>query len=355
MLISLVGTVIATAANGTGEGLITWLMLRFAAGAMSAWTLVATSTWALRELTRARRPELAGLVYSGVGLGIAVVGLFCIVAERLGVSAQLLWVELGALAAMIIAAPAVLLVSRLATEQAAASPQTILWRLGDWPNGSAGIVICYGLFGFGYILPATFLPALAREVVDDPRLFGLAWPIFGIAAAVSTAVVALLFERVNRLRVWACSHLVMATGVVLPTIWLSLKTIAIAAFLVGGTFMVVTMLGLQEARSRSPDNPTSILGRMTAAFAAGQLAGPLASGALGLLSSDHAAALSMALQLAAIGLTMTAVVLWRLSPRSAPRPGTVAPPGQRRSRPRAAASSRRPSGLDERNHRPTSG
>ena len=128
-------------------------------------------------------------------------------------------------------------------------------------------------------------------------------------------MVALLFERVNRLRVWACSHLVMATGVVLPTIWLSLKTIAIAAFLVGGTFMVVTMLGLQEARSRSPDNPTSILGRMTAAFAAGQLAGPLASGALGLLSSDHAAALSMALQLAAIGLTMTAVVLWRLSCR----------------------------------------
>src|SRR5262249_56518628 len=121
---------------------------------------------------------------------------------------------------------------------------------GNKRAGSAGIVICYGLFGFGYILPATFLPAMAREVVDDPAVFGLAWPIFGGAAAVSTIVVALLVDRVNRLRVWASSHLVMAAGVALPTIWLSKETIADAALLVGSTFMVITMLGFQEGRAR---------------------------------------------------------------------------------------------------------
>jgi MFS family permease len=314
MLTSLVGTAIATAAIGGTDKLTIWLMLRFAAGAMSAWTLVATSTWALRELTRACRLRLAGLVYSGVGLGIAMVGLFCIVEARPGVPAQQLWVELGALAATIIAAPALLLIGRSAAERAVASPQIIKSSSqGERQDCPAGIVICYGVFGFGYILPATFLPALAREVVDDPGLFGLAWPIFGIAAAVSTVLVALLFDRFNRLRVWACSHLLMAAGVVLPTIWLSLETIVIAAFLVGGTFMVITMLGLQEARSRSPDNPTAMLGRMTAAFAIGQLAGPLTSSALDPLSIDHVAALSMALQLAAIGLAMSAVALLRSS------------------------------------------
>lgn len=314
MLISLVGTVIATAAIGATDGLTIWLLLRFAAGAMSAWTLIATSTWALRELTRAGRPRLAGLVYSGVGLGIAIVGLFCIVAARPDVPSQDLWVELGVLAAILIAAPALLLVSRSAAERAAALPQIIgSLSAGERQSCSPGIVICYGLFGFGYILPATFLPALAREVVDDPRLFGLAWPIFGIAAAVSTVLVALLFDRFNRLRVWACSHLLMAAGVVLPTMWLTLETIAIAAFLVGGTFMVITMLGLQVARSLAPDNPTTILGRMTAAFALGQLAGPLASGALELLPIGHVAALGMALQLATIGLAMSAVALWKFS------------------------------------------
>ena len=34
--------------------------------------------------------------------------------------------------------------------------------------------------------------------------------------------------------------------------------------------LVITMLGLQEARARAPRNPTRMLGRMTAAFAFGQ-------------------------------------------------------------------------------------
>ena len=110
MLTSLAGTAIATAAMGSSDRLTIWLLLRFVAGVMSAWTLVATGTWALRELARAGRPRLAGLVYAGVGLGMAMVGLFCILAARPGVLAQDLWVELGALAAAIIATPALLLV-----------------------------------------------------------------------------------------------------------------------------------------------------------------------------------------------------------------------------------------------------
>src|SRR5215475_8199870 len=109
MIVSLVCTAIATAAvGGTGEP-TAWLLLRFGAGVLSAWTLVATSTWALRELTRANRHWLVGVVYSGVGLGIAIVGLFCIAAVHPGVPAQYLWVELGVLAAMISLPPVVLL------------------------------------------------------------------------------------------------------------------------------------------------------------------------------------------------------------------------------------------------------
>ncbi|MBV8220049.1 MAG: YbfB/YjiJ family MFS transporter, partial [Solirubrobacterales bacterium] len=105
MAMSLVGTAVVTAAIGILDGVAIWLLLRFTAGLLSAWTLVATSTWALRELARADRARLAGLVYSGVGLGIAVVGVFCIVAARPGVTAQDLWMGLGALAALVTAGP----------------------------------------------------------------------------------------------------------------------------------------------------------------------------------------------------------------------------------------------------------
>ncbi len=87
----------------------------------------------------------------------------------------------------------------------------------------------------------------------------------------------------------------------------------ISAVLVGGTFMVNTMLGLQEARARSPDNPTAMLGLMTAAFATGQLAGPLVSGVLDQLSIGHIAAMDAALRLAATGLATSAVALWWFS------------------------------------------
>ena len=311
MRVSLAGTAASTAAMGAFDGLAAWIALRGIAGVLSAWTLVATSAWALQHLARAGRADLSGMVYAGVGLGIAFAGLFCLVAARPGVPASQLWLELGAVAALAIVAPSYLVARPPAASAARASTPPANRTMGP----CKGLVICYGVLGFGYILPATFLPALAREVVDNPQMFGLAWPVFGLAAALSTIATARLFGGVNRLRVWAVSHLVMAAGVVLPSLWLTPATIAIAALFVGSTFMVVTMIGMQEARARAPANPTPLLGSMTAAFAIGQLAGPLFSGLVDLLPIGHRAALGYALQLAGATLVLSAAYLWSQSRR----------------------------------------
>jgi MFS family permease len=309
MRVSLAGTAASTAAMGAFDGLGAWMVLRGIAGVLSAWTLVATSSWALQHLARAVRADLSGWVYAGVGLGIAVVGLFCIAAARPGVPASQLWLELGTVASLTIVAPCYFVARPLPTFVAGTSTPLIKRTVGPYK----GLVICYGVLGFGYILPATFLPALAREVVDDPQLFGLAWPVFGFAAALSTVATARLFGRVNRLRVWAVSHLVMAAGIVMPSLWLTPGTIAVAALCVGSTFMVVTMIGMQEARARAPANPTALLGLMTAAFAIGQLSGPLFSGILALLPIGHRAALGCAMQIAATTVVLSAAYLWSQS------------------------------------------
>lgn len=307
MRVSLVGIAMSTAAMGAFDGLAAWSVLRCIAGVLSAWALVATSAWALQQLARAGRSDLSGMVYAGVGLGIAFAGLFCLAAARPGVPTSRLWLELGALAALSIVVPSCFVGRSLATLPAPGSIRG---------PSSRGLAICYGVLGLGYILPATFLPALAREVVDDPQMFGLAWPVFGIAAALSTIVAARHFRHANRLRVWSLSHLLMAAGVVLPSLWLGPVSIAIAALLVGSTFMVVTMIGMQEARARAPDNPAPLLGRMTAAFAIGQLAGPIASGVIDLLPVGHHAALGYALQFAALALALSATYLWQQSHRT---------------------------------------
>jgi predicted MFS family arabinose efflux permease len=99
--------------------------------------------------------------------------------------------------------------------------------------------------------------------------------VFGMAAAASTLIVAGVLGKCNRLHVWATSHALMAVGVILPCLWLSMTSIVLAALFVGGNFMVITMLGMQEARARAAANPTAVLARMTASFAFGQLLGPV--------------------------------------------------------------------------------
>ena len=309
LALGLVGTVLVTAAVGGTATVPSWAALRFVAGVLSAWSLVATSSWALGWLAAHGRPQLAGVVFAGVGLGIAGAGLFCLLAARPQVTASLMWVELAALAGLATLVP--LWVSRTHAAPAAAAP-------ADSPAHDSGhraiadcrgLVVSYTLFGFGYILPATYLPALARQLVDDPQVFGWAWPVFGTAAAISTLVASWGLRKFDRLQVWAASHLTMAVGVVLPVLWLSLASMVLAALLVGGTFMVITMIAMQEARARAEGSATVILARMTAGFALGQLMGPVVSWALGRLAPDYASALNYALLLAGVGLILSALYL----------------------------------------------
>ena len=118
-----------------------------------------------------------------------------------------------------------------------------------WDRESLRLVLCYGAFGFGYIIPATFLPVMAKQVIRDPAIFGWSWPVFGAAAMSSTLATAMLRSFITTRRLWIASHLVMAVGVALPVVWSGVVPIMLAALFVGGTFMVTTMTGMQEARS----------------------------------------------------------------------------------------------------------
>ncbi|RZL88440.1 MAG: YbfB/YjiJ family MFS transporter [Variovorax sp.] len=275
-LLALGAIVLSTAAMGWTDSLALWLVLRFVAGVASAWALVSTSVWCLAWLARFDRPAGPGLLYAGVGTGIALAGLYCWLAGAAGVAPDALWLQLGGMALVGLLLVAMLMPRDGLTSAAPANASA------SAPAGgvSWGLVVCYGLLGFGYILPATFLPVLARAVVDDPAVFGAAWPVFGAAAAVSTLLASVVLARMARRHVLAGSHALMALGCLLPVLHLSALTVLLAALLVGGTFMVATMAGMQEAKVRTVGDPTRALGRMTAAFAIGQMAGPVLSSAL---------------------------------------------------------------------------
>jgi predicted MFS family arabinose efflux permease len=116
---------------------------------------------------------------------------------------------------------------------------------------------------------------MAKQVIRDPAVFGWSWPLFGAAAMGSTLATAMLRSLVSNRRLWIVSHLVMAFGVALPVVWPGIAAIMLAALFVGGTFMVITMVGMQEARDVAGAQATGLMAALTSAFALGQIVGPI--------------------------------------------------------------------------------
>ena len=70
----------------------------------------------------------------------------------------------------------------------------------------------------------------------------------------------------------------MALGTAVPVVQMSIGALVVSAVCVGGTFILVTLAGLQEARriaALAGAAPGRAVAGMTASFALGQLAGPL--------------------------------------------------------------------------------
>ncbi|HEY8609057.1 MAG TPA: YbfB/YjiJ family MFS transporter [Noviherbaspirillum sp.] len=252
-----------------------WLVLRLLAGMASAWVLISVSAWCLGTLAAYQRPFLNSLVFAGVGSGIAAAGLLCMLLVAAGWHSTAAWAALGVLATL--ASLAVWRSFRLPPAAAAATAPAAAAGL-RWNGEALRLVLCYGIFGFGYIIPATFLPVMAKTALAGSPAFGWSWPVFGFAAALSTLCVAALVARFGNRRLWRASQLVMAVGVLLPALRPNLFTVFVAALCVGGTFMVITLAALQEGKRVAGANATVLIAAMTSAFAAGQIIGPLTVG-----------------------------------------------------------------------------
>src|SRR5262245_40048144 len=304
----LVSVGLTTLLMGLSDWQPLWLVLRILSGIASAFVLVGTSAWAMPILSHHGREEWSGHVFSGVGIGIAFAGLFGLAAGVEAWGSRETWVALGIVAIAL----AVVLWRPLAADHAASvaavgpGPRTL-------PRPAIIVAVCYAAFGFGYIIPATFLPALALGYIDDPAMFGLVWPIFGAAAALSTFLSAWLGRELAPRQLWHAKW-VLAAGVLAPALTINIATLLFSAVCVGGTFMIITMAGIKEALRLGGASAPLAVGVMTAAFAAGQIVGPLTVSLLG--RSNHAFALASAL--AAIGLIAANFVLLVLGGEAKP-------------------------------------
>ncbi|HEY2884303.1 MAG TPA: YbfB/YjiJ family MFS transporter [Rhizomicrobium sp.] len=269
--IGLVFIGVCTLAMGVEHHFGAWLILRAVPGFASAWVMVFLSAWVLQQLAQAGRGDLSGTVYAGVGAGIVFAGLACLALSHIGASSDAAWIFLGVTTFVVTA----LVWSVLGEESASEATMPRSEDLSDRTPEFWRLVFCYGAFGLGYIIPATFLPIMAKQAIPESGWFGWAWPAFGAAAMVSTLLAAKCAALLGQRKIWMLVNVVMALGVLVPIGLPGLYGIAVAALCVGGTFMVTTMAGIQEARRVAGGNARVLIAAMTSAFAVGQIIGPI--------------------------------------------------------------------------------
>jgi len=299
---SLAASVATTAGMGLSQSLAALLVLRFVGGAASAFVLIFASTIVLERLAQLGRNELSALHFAGVGTGIAVSAALVAGLLELGQGWQSLWLASGALSFVAVLAAAALLPTLPSPAMqtagtASAVADAALRRL----------IVAYGLFGFGYIITATFLVAIVRATPAIQAQEPVIWVVFGIAAAPSVAFWTLLASRFGIQAAFAIACIVEALGVLASVAWPSVPGVFLAAILVGGTFMGLTALGFMGARARAVGDPRRVLALMTGAFGLGQIVGPLFAG----IASDRLGSFTAPSIVAALALILAAVLAAR--------------------------------------------
>jgi MFS family permease len=277
VLAALFAVAATTAAMACGDTTTTFLVLRFCGGAASALVLVLGSALVLERLVALKQRELAALHFAGVGLGIAVSAATLALLQANGAGWRSLWLVEGALAMLAVPAFAFLVGG-----EGPAAPQhanIAFASAADRPAPGLGwLDLGYGLFGFGYVVTATFLVAAMHTAPWAPYAGLMAWAVVGLTAIPSTALWSWLGRRHGPLQAYSAASIVAALGVASGGLWPGLAGALLAAVLFGGTFMGLTALGFEAARLLAPWRQRRSFAIMTASFGVGQMAGPLLAG-----------------------------------------------------------------------------
>ena len=192
-----------------------------------------------------------------------------------GAQWQSLWIGAGLIALL-----ATVLVAVLIPAQAPAPPLRPSPAKVPSVRGLPTLVAAYGLFGFGYVITATFLVTIVRMTPEVHVLEAWIWILFGFAAVPSVAFWSWVGQRLGLMAAFALACLAEAAGVAASVEWPAVAGVSLSAILLGGTFMGITALGLMAARQLSGAQSQGAIGLMTASFASGQMLGPMAAGVL---------------------------------------------------------------------------
>ena len=274
------------------------VLVRGVAGLFSALSMVSASLWLLQHRSQAHS---APLLYAGVGIGILLSAELLALGEAYGLHSPGLWIGLAA-AALVVGVAGILGLDPEPAMVNKAGKKTAGFH--GLPLGGWSLIVIYGLAGFGYIVTATYLPLLVKNVLGPINPIHV-WAVFGLGAAPSCYLWHKLHRLMGTHKALRLNLVIQAIGVVLPVVCPNAFGYMGSALIVGATFMGTVTIAMPAARRVAHTLKVNMLAAMTAAYGLGQIVGPLVASSLyGLSGSFNSSLITAALALA-VGTALT--------------------------------------------------
>lgn len=285
-------------AMSISDGVVMFSIVRFFAGMASAFMLVFTATIVFSHLAAANRQDLQALHFGGVGTGIAISSLLVAFSSAGGFGWREDWIGAAILSLLGLLAVLTLIRQGPARNGSAVSEPPIVWT-----SAFVKINIAYGIFGFGYIITATFIIAIVRSSHGGAWMEALVWLLTGVSGSISVWLWTPLLRWVGPFVALALGCAVQAVGVAASVVLPSPVGPLLGGVLLGLTFIVITAFGFQAGRILLPHSQRRVMAVMTAAFGIGQIIGPLIAGYLANITGNF----TFATLVAAAGLVVAAL------------------------------------------------
>ncbi|MEH6942595.1 YbfB/YjiJ family MFS transporter [Bacillus sp. JJ722] len=293
---------------GVSDDIIIWFILRLVAGFTSGFIFVLTSSIMLDYLASKNLAPWSGLLYSGVGLGIVISGLF-VPPLHSYFTWKGTWIGLGILT-IVLGVIAITLWRNLhLTKHLESLPE----KNGTMNRYLPWLIVAYGLQGFGYIVTATFIVDIVHSIPSLQSFSSYTWVFVGLAAIPSTFLWISIMNKGNAIYSLCLAFILQFIGVILPVFSQSMFSIFMSAILFGLTFMGITTMSTAYARQLSPTNSHKVIGIITSVYALFQMIGPSIAGSLASYTGNYKLALLLAGSLEIVSIIILLVGKWSTS------------------------------------------
>ncbi|AKX45058.1 transporter [Thiopseudomonas alkaliphila] len=268
-------SVLSTFAQTQAET-VGWLtLLRLINGITNGIVFVQVPSLILEWLNSRGKAALSGLVYLGVGAGLIISSLAVSLPAPWLQGAERWWP--AALLALPMAVWGWRQLSLIEVQEipVASAPKNKQGKVVLFDRASIPLFLSYAGAGLGYILPMTFLPMLARLLLEQNHLLiDGSW----LLVALSTLPAAWLWNRLGAslgdepaLRL---NYAVQLLGVLAVILLPGPVGIVLCALLVGNTFLGTVLLTQRLARSLHPHQGPKLSAALVALYGFTQLTGP---------------------------------------------------------------------------------